>query len=468
MKSSKLKVKSKPKTNRRAPAGADGTLSALKRLLTQADADGASLALSTSRQRTIRFAFGRVHQDLFQQSSTCCTKIAVNGRVGVAVAHSGDTALWRAALAQARAIAAVAPKVAGGVHWAAPQPVPRMAIHVPATARVAPADYLARLQQLMQLAEGCHAQLAGSLVIADDGFGVMNSAGVAAYQPSTVVGLKLIAMGPHTSGYASHVVRDIRALDWEGCLERALKKCLTTRPMQTLPPGKYRVLLEPDAIAEILGWLGYLGFGAKQFAERTSFLCGRMGDKLTGESITITDDATDPAGLAFPFDFEGVPTQPVTLIDRGIGAGLVYDTHYARLYDTHSTGHAPSPDATEGPLPGHLQVAAGNATYDAMVRALDRGIIVTRFHYVNGFLDPRNTLMTGLTRDGTFLVEDGKIVAPLRNLRFTERMLEAFGRARLISRDRTLIADPAQDGGGSLCPAMLINDFTFTGHSADA
>ena len=243
---------------------------------------------------------------------------------------------------------------------------------------------------------------------------------------------------------------------------------MTPQAPRPLPLGKYRVLLEPEAVAELLTWLGYLGFGAKQFAEHTSFLCGRMGDAITGSAITITDDALEPSTLVQPFDFEGVPKRRVPLIERGVATGLVYDTQYGRVYDTPSTGHASSPDATEGPSPSHLCMAPGEATYDTMVRALDRGLIVTRFHYVNGFLDPRNTLMTGLTRDGTFLVERGKIVAPVGNLRFTERILAAFGRTVMLSRDRRLIADPAQDVGGFVAPAMLIDGFTFTGRSAEA
>ena len=455
------------RTRARRPS-ADATLTPLRRLLKQSPADATSLALVTSRQRTIRFAFGRVHQDLFQQTSTLYAKVAVKGRVGVSVMHTGDATLWRAALRQARDIADVTPQLPGGVHVPEPQPCPRLHTHSAATATVTPAQYLARLQQLMQLAQGCGAQLAGSLVIADDALGVASSTGIALHQPSTVAALKLIAIGPACSGYASHVVRDITALDWEGCLERALTKCLTRATPRDLPVGKYQVLLEPDAVAELLTWLGYLGFGAKQFAERTSFLCGRMGDRITGEAITITDDGLDPSTLSTPFDYEGVPKRRVALIERGVAAGLVYDTHYGRLYDVPSTGHAPTPDGNEGPLPSHLSLAAGASTRDAMVRAMTRGVLVTRFHYVNGFLDPRNTLMTGLTRDGTFLVEDGKLIAPVRNLRFTERIFEAFARARMISRDRQLIADPAQDSGGMLVPALLIDDFTFTGTSEDA
>ena len=449
-------------------AAADQALTPLRRLLKGAPVDGASLALMTSRQRTIRFAFGRIHQDLFQQTSTLYAKVAVKGRVGVSVMHTGDTQLWKTAVREAADIARIAPKPPGGVHFPSPQPFPRLTAYAAATAEITPAEYLAQLQHLMRLAQGCEVKLAGSLVIATDTLSVVNSAGIAATQPSTIATLRLVGVGPTCSGYASHTVRDITALDWEGCLERALKKCVTRQQPRDMPIGKYQVLLEPDAVAELLTWLGYLGFGAKQFAEHTSFMCGRMGDRITGEAITISDDATDPAGLAMPFDVEGVPTRRVPLIERGVATGLVYDTHYARLYDTQSTGHASTPDATEGPLPSHVCMAAGEATYETMLRAIDRGLIVTRFHYVNGFLDPRNTLMTGLTRDGTFLVERGKIVAPVTNLRFTERILEAFSRTRLMARDRQLIADPAQDAGGVLAPAILIDDFTFTGTSEDA
>jgi len=445
--------------------GRDATLATLERLLKQSPADATSLALVTSTQHTVRFAFERVHQDLFQDTATLYVKVALNGRIGVTVMHTGDMALWRTALTQACALARLAPKHRGSLRFPTAQPIPHAMTYFPQTAAFTPPQYLERVQHLMQLASGCGAHLAGSLLLGTETRSVVNSTGVACVQPATVMALKLVAVGPTCSGYASHVVRNADAMDWEGMLERALKKCLTRQQPRAIRLGRYRVLLAPEAVAELLTWLGYLGLGAKQFAERTSFLCGRMGERITGSAITLSDDGTDPTNLAMPFDFEGVPKQRVMLIEQGVARGLVYDTHYAHLYDTHSTGHAPSPDATEGPLPSHLFLAPGEATHETMLRALDRGLLITRFHYVNGFLDPRNTMMTGLTRDGTFLIEDGRLVAPVKTLRFTDRILEAFARTELISRDRQLVADPAQDDGGIVCPSLLLGGLAFTGQS---
>ena len=186
-----------------------------------------------------------------------------------------------------------------------------------------------------------------------------------------------------------------------------------------------------------------------------------------GRAITIADDATHPEGLRQPFDFEGVPTQPVTLIHRGTARGIVYDTTYGHLYGHPSTGHAPPPDEVEGPLPSHLVMEAGTLRHDALIRNCQRGVLIPRFHYVNGLLNPREALMTGLTREGAFLIEDGKLKAPIRTMRFTHSVLEAFRHVVGISKERRLLADPTQEVGCAVMPTLHLAKFRLTGRSED-
>ncbi|MBI4355822.1 MAG: TldD/PmbA family protein [Candidatus Omnitrophica bacterium] len=423
-------------------------------------------AWSVSR-RIMRFAFEKIHQDLAQEDLDLYIKVVVDGRVGVACANSLQLSTLKHALRAAQEIARHSPKHQGSLVLPKPHPVPSVTTHFPETARLAPVERVERIQSLFHLAKGCGAQLAGSFLSGEEEFAVATSSGIRRYQPMTVAALKLVAIGPTVSGFASSVSRNVRDLDMELTLERALKKCLTRERPADLPLGAYTVLLEPEAVGELLTWLGFLAFGAKAVHERTSFLAGRMGERLMGRNITITDDGTDPAGLPMPFDFEGVARQPVTLIDRGIARGLVYDTHYARLFDAASTGHAQPPDDVEGPQPSHLGIAAGATPMEQLLGRIDRGILVTRFHYVNGLLNPREALMTGLTRDGTFLIERGRLSAPLPNLRFTQSILEALNQVEAISRERRLVADPTQEFGAVLAPALLLRRFTFTGKSKE-
>jgi len=192
-------------------------------------------------------------------------------------------------------------------------------------------------------------------------------------------------------------------------------------------------------------------------------MADRTGDKIMSEKVTIYDDGFNPETIVYPFDFEGTPKKKVMLIENGVAKGVVYDSHYGSLYKKESTGHAPLPDETDGPLPLNLVMEPGDLSIDEMRKSINKGISVTRFHYVNGLLEPKEALMTGLTRDGTFLIEDGKIKKPLKNLRFTESILRAFSNIKSISKERKLISDPAQEIGSYVVPAILIKDFTFTG-----
>ena len=234
-----------------------------------------------------------------------------------------------------------------------------------------------------------------------------------------------------------------------------------------MPVGRYEVVLEPEAVADLVEWLGYTAFGAKQVEERTSFLAGRMGERVMDPQVTILDDGNAPDSLRLPFDCEGTPKQRVVLIDRGVAAGIVYDATYGARFGHGSTGHAVSTDTTDGPLPLNLAMAPGRTTTAGMIRACKRGLYIPRFHYVNGLLNPRLALMTGLTREGACLIKDGALAAPVTTLRFTQSILEAFSGVRGISKERRLVADPSSGLGSALMPAVHLASFAFTGR-ADA
>jgi predicted Zn-dependent protease len=183
-------------------------------------------------------------------------------------------------------------------------------------------------------------------------------------------------------------------------------------------------------------------------------MSGRIGEKLVGDNITIWDDATDPRQRAVPFDWEGVAKRKVTMIEKGIARGPVYDSYTAHKEGRTSTGHGfPAPN-TWGPAPTHLFLAPGEATLSEMIAATERGLLVTRFHYTN-VVHEKQTIFTGMTRDGTFLIENGKVARPVRNLRFTQSILAALSDVEMIGR------------GGQLteyayAPALRIGRFAFT------
>jgi PmbA protein len=267
-------------------------------------------------------------------------------------------------------------------------------------------------------------------------------------------------MSDDSSGYGADTAADVSTLDLETVGRMAVDKALQSRHPTGIEPGAYTVILEEAAVADMLSSLGFTGFGALALQEGRSFMTGCLGQQVTGENITIWDDGLDPRGLVLPFDFEGVPKQRVTLIEKGVAQGVVYDSFTAgREEGKVSTGHSlPAPN-TMGPIPLNLFMSSGTATKAEMLASTERGIWVTRFHYTNT-VHPVKTVLTGMTRDGTFLIENGAITRPLKNFRFTQSILEAFSRAEMLSSECKLISGRR---GGIYVPAAKIHEFQFTG-----
>jgi predicted Zn-dependent protease len=440
-------------------------LSTLSTLVKRTRADGVSICAHAQTRQVFRFAYSAIHQDLVQQRVTVTVKVAEDRRIGVASADTLEPEGLARCVRAAREIARHSPTQRDLPVLPSGHRIRTKADHVPATASASPVKCVTALRRLFHVCQGAGAELAGSFVTGEDEFAIANSEGTACYAASTTAGAKLVAMYRALSGFASVVHRDVARLDLDGLLKRALGQCLHRREPSTVPLGTYEVVLEPEAVAELVTWLGYIAFGAKQVEERTSLLSGRMGEAVFAPSITILDDGTDPGTLRLPFDFEGTPKQPVVLIDRGKAAGIVYDTAYGTRFGRPSSGHGMPPDETEGPLPLHLVMEPGESSVAEMVRSCRRGLLIPRFHYVNGLLNPREALMTGLTREGTFLIENGKVTTPVKTLRFTQSLLEAFSRVRSVSKERRLVAEPSQELGCALMPALHLRAFKFTGRS---
>jgi len=445
----------------------------LQQAIRRSRADATLIACERRGQTTLRFANGCVHQNFHSETADAWVKVACDGRVGIATTNAVSADALRRALETAMATARRSgPSEKGSrrraVTFGAAQssrPITAVATYVLETVIQPIAATIRAIHHEWRRAERMGYRLAGSFTAGEHELAVVGSRGLARYQPFTVAGAKVIATKQHASGYAAETVRDLRHLDIPAIAQRAVRLAQAHRDPRDLPLGRYDCLLEPDAVADLLEWLGYIAFGTKMLAERTSCLAGRLGDRIMGANVSIADDALHPAGLAVPFDYEGTPTQRVALIERGVATGVVYDSHYGALYNHPSTGHAMPYDETEGPLPTHLTLASGTAPRATMERLLGDGLVISRLHYVNGLLDTRRALMTGLTRDGTLLVRRGKAVGAVKNARFTQSILEAFSRVAALSRERRLIADPSSGLSSCLAPTMLIRGFTFTGQT---
>ena len=309
---------------------------------------------------------------------------------------------------------------------------------------------------------------AGLAITSGQACAVVNSAGRAVYDAHSRAALSLTASarpltqgggGEGGSGFAEAITARVGELDAEAVLRRAVDKATANREPRALAAGEYTVVLEPDAVSSILLFAAYQGFGAQAVHEEASFLCGRVGQQLFPEALSIDDDAQNGVYPGLAFDGEGAPRQRVELLRRGVLTGPVTDSDWARKLGCANTGHARPKPNTAGPSPSNLVVHPGDASLEQLIAGVERGLLVTQFHYTN-MIDPRDLLLTGMTRNGTFLIEGGELVGEVKNLRFTESLVNALSNVSGIGREREVAG--ALFAGEIVTPALRVDGFRFT------
>lgn len=320
-------------------------------------------------------------------------------------------------------------------------------------------QYYQMISGWFQLAREARCQLSGKLIAEQTAVVLVNSKGTEQFYSYPVVEASFIAEREQISGFGSFVGTRAEPYTMESQLGRALSKCsYTSRPV-TIEPGKYRVHLESEAFAEMVDLLSLYSFGARQVQEQRSFVSESLGKNIFSKMFSLYDDHAHPLNIKFPFDFEGNPKKRVALVEQGRVAGYVYDTQTARAEGKSSTGHALPPPNPHGPAPTHLVAAAGTAEAEDMMKEIDEGILITRFNYTN-IEDQKRGVITGMTRDGTFLIRNGEIAAPMVDLRFTQNVLDALKNIVKVGKYQRLTRTLY-----SYCvfPDAVIDDFTITG-----
>jgi PmbA protein len=256
------------------------------------------------------------------------------------------------------------------------------------------------------------------------------------------------------SGYAGFRSDKAKDLDFAREFAIAFEKSRTGIGAVSIEPGEYTVILENDPTADLIGYING-GFSAKQIQKGESFLTGKVGTKVFGDNLTLTDEPDDENTVNYLYDGEGYPRTRLTMVENGVVKQVAYDIKSAMKDGVKTTGHA-SGNAAAGGFPGNIFMAPGTFTMDELIRTTKRGIYVTRFHYTN-WVNRKETVFTGLTRDGTYLIEDGKIKCPIKNLRFTQNITTALNNISGITKDRMKI------NGSMMIPAVRIEKFHFTG-----
>lgn len=293
--------------------------------------------------------------------------------------------------------------------------------------------------------------------------GVVNSNGLEAWHEGTMADAQFIAMDPGGggSGYAADAGRGWGALDLPTLAETAVKKCVLSRHPRDLDPGVYEVILEPAAVAEIFAWLPWIAFSGRSVEDGASFLKDKFGTQIATDPVTIYDDGLDAEGLPLPFDFEGRAKKAVYFVDKGVAREVVHDVVSAARAKSRPTGHAPFPGMAPAGAAMNLFVASGMSSVEEMIAQTRRGVLVTRFHYLNGLLNPPVAMFTGMTRDGAYWVEDGKVRHPIRNMRWTNSIARALQCVELVGRDRVVTPNSWSPFGSATVPALKLREWQF-------
>jgi len=428
---------------------------AAERILSSAESDQTEVVIGAHRSELTRIANSTIHQNTSEQQAEASVRLVIGKKVGCAAGNSLEADALDELVRKAREITLLQPDNPDFVSL----PDAEHAVSVNAfdeqLAECSPAQRADMARVIIEAARRRDLNAFGSVSTEAASVMVANSLGVRAYHDLTHGRLTALISGETSSGWGECLSWRLDGLDCETAAETAVAKALQGENPVELEPGDYPVILEPPAVSDMLMFLAYVGLGATALQEGTSFMQEGMGQKVADEKITLWDDGLDARGIPMPFDYEGVPKQKVVFLEAGVAKDVVYDSYTAHRVGRKSTGHAFVAPNPYGPFPSHLFLSPGDSTQSEMIAGVERGLLVTRFHYTN-IVHPKLTVITGMTRDGTFLIEDGKIRGGVKNLRFTQSILSALQRVSMIGSEGKL---------AEVCwaPALKIDSFHFSG-----
>ena len=419
----------------------------------------AEVVVRTGTEALTRFANGFIHQNVAEEVRHVSIRVAVDGRTA-ATAFDGpptDETLGRTIDGLLEA-ARVRPEDPDWPGIAEPAEAPEVDHWDDATAS-APADERARrVGDFVAAADGLETAGFCDTTVLETAFA--NSAGQRLTGRGTAATLDGIARTGTSDGAARDAGVAIGPLDGRTVGERAARKARDAAEPGEIEPGRYEVVLEPQCVANLLQFLFVYGFNGLAVEEGRSFV--RIGETQFDPSLTIVDDPTDPGQIGVAWDDEGTPRRPTRVVEAGVTRAVLHTRRTAAKAGVASTGHAFAGAESYGALPANTVLSAGDRTLDELVGSIGRGILVTDLWYTR-VLDPRTLVVTGLTRNGVWLVEDGKVVRPVSNLRFTQSYLEALapGAVRGVGIERALISEGF--GGAVLVPPLHLSSWNFTG-----
>jgi PmbA protein len=428
-----------------------------ERILEFSDAEETEVEISSTTDALTRFANNTIHQNVAEHTLHISVRAAVDGRTARAGTNkTDDESLHRVTAAAAR-LAKNQPEYPGLLPMLGPQRYQRVARFFPTTAAATPQDRARAVTRVCRMAEKNKQTAAGIFSTGEVQSVLANSNGLFARHEETDAEFSVTILESDSSGWAKSNSPDVREIHPDTLAGRASCKSIESRTPQELPPGQYTAILEPSAVLDLVGFLFY-DFAGTAVLDKRSCFNDRMGKKIFGENITLWDDVYHPLQAGAPYDGEGFPRRKVLLVDGGVPTNLVYARATAKKMKTKPTGHGFALPNEYGEAPMNLVFAGGDKSVDDMIRSTERGILVTRLWYIRE-VDPYAKILTGMTRDGTFLVQNGRVAGGIRNFRFNQSLLEMLSNVEMLG---PAVRAAGEESFEMVVPAMKVRNFHFS------
>jgi len=429
-----------------------------KKVLKYSTAEETEAIIGSTSFALTRFANNIIHQNVAEESASLSVRAVIDQRTARATTNKFDEDSIRRVCESALTLARLQPPDPDMLPMPGPQTYRAANRYFQETAEFGPRARAEIIHQTIARAERDRLTTAGICSNGASASALFNSRGLSVYHQETLSEFSVTMMLDDTSsGWAKKTSPNYVELEPEGLADRAARKALESREPREIAPGKYTVILEPSAVLDLLGFL-FMDFGGLAVQEKRSCLTDRVGQKLFGGNINVYDDAHHPSQSGAAFDGEGMPRKRVTLIEKGLVNNVVYARATAHKAGVEPTGHGfPLPNEI-GEMPLNIVMEGSRTSVDEMIRSTKRGLLVTRLWYIRE-VDPYQKLLTGMTRDGTFWIEDGEVRYGVKNLRFNQSVIEMLNQVVMLG--------PAQRTSGEesfdmVVPAMKVRDFNFS------
>ncbi|MGQ9463656.1 MAG: TldD/PmbA family protein [Candidatus Fervidibacter sp.] len=421
-------------------------------------ADETEVVINGGDEALTRFAEDVIHQNVARTELTVTVRAFVGKRMAEATTNRTDEESLKAMVERAIEAAKQMPEDENILPRLKPQTYQQVQAVDDEIVKITPKERAELIAEVVGRCKAFGTSAAGALSNSFGFYAIANSNGLFAYYERTNFAFSITVSTDEGTGWASASGFRKSEVDVLAVWEKALQKALLNKNPKELPPGSYRVVLEPPAVADLLLFMAS-GFNALAVDEGRSWLVGKLGQKVVGDNITLVSDVYHPLHQGCPFDAEGHPTQRVVLIENGVAKNLVYDRVTAQRHNVNPTGHSVDPTGAYGAFPRGLVMEGEEKSLQDLIAETDKGLLVSRLWYIRT-VDPMKVLLTGMTRDGVFLIENGQIVAAVKNFRFNESVIAMLNKVEAMSKPER--AGAPEWEWSEVMPALRVSEFRFT------